>query len=116
MFFGPRDEKTSHYLSNQCGQAERRVISKSISFQDESEQRAQLKKHGGGRSAMNVPNINLSFGTTARQLLLPHECRELDDDSMLLFVERVKGVIKARRVPYWDEPDLKGWSKNPYFA
>src|SRR4051812_39477003 len=68
MFFGPRDEKTSHYLSNQCGQAERRVISKSISFQDETEQRAQMKKQGGGRNAMNVPNINLSFGSASRQL------------------------------------------------
>ncbi len=115
-FFGPRDEKTSNYLSGQCGQTERRVISKSISYQDEAEQEAQLRKHGrGNRGGMNVPNINLSFGSESRELLLPHEVRELDDDEMLLFVEGVKGVIRARRRAYWNEPDLRGWSKNPYF-
>jgi type IV secretion system protein VirD4 len=116
MFFGPRDEKTSMYLSGQCGQSERRVISRSISYQDEAEQEAQLRKHGrGNQGAMNVPSINLSFGSVSRQLLLPHEVRELDDDEMLLFIEGVKGVICARRRAYWNEPDLRGWSKNPYF-
>jgi type IV secretion system protein VirD4 len=41
MFFGPRDEKTSHYLSGQCGQTERRSISKSISYPNEVEQEEQ---------------------------------------------------------------------------
>jgi len=116
MFFGPRDEKTSQYLSGQSGQTERRVISKSISFQDDSEQQTQLKKLGRGRLGMNVPNINLSFGTTTRELLLPHECRELDDDEMLLFAEGVKGVIRARRRAYWDEPEFRGqFSQNPMY-
>jgi type IV secretion system protein VirD4 len=117
MFFGPRDEKTSNYLSGQCGQTERRVISKSISYQDEAEQEAQLRKHGrGNQGAVNVPNINLSFGSMSRELLLPHEVRELDDDEMLLFVEGVKGVIRARRRAYWNEPEFRGqYSRNPYF-
>jgi type IV secretion system protein VirD4 len=100
MFFGPRDEKTSHFLSSQSGQAERRAISKSVSYQD-----------GMGRA-----NVNVSFGQVSRQLLLPHECRELGADEMLLFVENVNGVIRARRRAYWDEPEFRGqYSKNPYF-
>ena len=119
MFFGPRDEKTSDYMSGRCGQTERRTISKSISYQDDAEHEAQLKRHGrgNGRNGMNVPNINPSFGSASRPLLLPHEGRELGGDEMLLFVEGVKGVIRARRRAYWDEPDLRGsYEKNPYFG
>ena len=69
---------------------------------------------------MNAPrptNVNVSFGSVSRQLLLPHEARELDEDEMLLFVEGVKGVIRAKRHAYWDEPDFHGqYSKNPYFG
>jgi type IV secretion system protein VirD4 len=118
MFFGPpRDDRTSTYVSGLCGQTERRTISRSISYQDEAEQEAQSKKHGrGNQSGMNVPNINLSFGSVSRQLLLPHEVRELGSDEMLLFVEGVNGVIRAKRRPYWDEPEFRGqYSKNPYF-
>jgi type IV secretion system protein VirD4 len=115
MFFGPRDEKTSHYLSNQCPQIERRSFSKSISYQDATEQQTQA-----GSSRINTSraaNVNVSFGQASRQLLLPHECRELDDDEMLLFVERVNGVIRAKRRPYWDEPDFRGqYGTNPYFG
>jgi type IV secretory pathway TraG/TraD family ATPase VirD4 len=82
------------------------------------ERQAQLGQLGQGSAgySMNVANVNLSFGSVARELLLPHETRELDDDEMLLFVERVKGVIRARRRAYWDEPDLRGqYQPNPYF-
>jgi len=96
MFFGPRDEKTSHYLSGQCGQAERRVVSKSLSEQ---------------RGAMNA---SLSYGQVGRPLLDPYETRQLDDDEMLLFIERVKGVVRARRRPYWQ--DFRGYGRNPYFG
>jgi len=69
---------------------------------------------------MTVPsaaNVNVSFGSVSRQLLLPHEARELDDDEMLLFVEGVKGVIRAKRRAYWDEPDFRDqYSTNPYFG
>jgi hypothetical protein len=35
---------------------------------------------------------------------------------MLLFVEGVKGVIRARRRAYWDEPEFRGqYSKNPMY-
>ena len=67
---------------------------------------------------MNVPNINVSFGSVSRQLLLPHETRELGGDEMLLFVEGVNGVIRAVRRPYWDEPEFRRgpqFSPNPYF-
>ncbi len=122
MFFGPRDEKTSHYTSGQSGQAERRVIGKSISHQDAAEQHEISERQrdtGGGNQRMTMPHpasINVSFGSASRQLLLPHECRELDDDEMLLWVERVKGVIRARRRAYWDEREFRGqYSANPYF-
>lgn len=119
MFFGPpRCEKTSEYVSRLSGQSERRVISKSISYQDDAEQQAQLRQRGArnGGNALNVPNINLGFSTTARPLLLAHEVRELGGDEMLLFVEGVKGVIRAHRRPYWEEPEFRGqYGPNPYF-
>ena len=105
MFFGPRDEKTAHYLSGMTGQTERRTISKSVSYQDQSE--------GGGRPGA-VPNINLGFGQIGRPLMDAYETRQMDEDEMLLFVERVKGVVKAKRRPYW--LDFKGYGKNPYFG
>jgi hypothetical protein len=43
-----------------------------------------------------------------------YETRQMDEDEMLLFVERVKGVVKAKRRPYW--LDFKGYGKNPYFG
>jgi type IV secretion system protein VirD4 len=115
MFFAPRDEKTSHYLSGQCGQTLRRVISKSISYQDEVERQERLR--GNGMNASRAASINVNFGSAPGHLLLPHECRELGGDEMLLFVEGVNGVIRAKRRPYWDEPEFRGqYSKNPYFG
>jgi type IV secretion system protein VirD4 len=96
MFFGPRDEKTSHYLSGQCGQTERRTVAKSI-----SEQQGQTQ-------------INLSYGQVGVPLMDAYSTRQLDEDEMLLFIERVKGVVKAKRRPYWC--DFKGYGRNPYFG
>jgi len=44
MFFGPRDERTAQYMSGQCGQTERRSISKSISYPNEAEQEEQVQQ------------------------------------------------------------------------
>lgn len=96
MFFGPRDEKTSNYLSGQCGQVERRTVSKSI-----GEQRGEM-------------TINLGYGQVGVTLMDAYSTRQMDDDEMLLFVERVKGVVKAKRRPYW--VDFDGYGKNPYFG
>jgi type IV secretion system protein VirD4 len=117
MYFGPRDETTSLYLSGQCGQTERRQISQSISYQDDTAQEEELRRVGrDSDKRMTVPNINVSFGSVARQLLLPHETRELGGDEMLLFVEGVNGVIRANRRPYWEEPEFRGqYAPNPYF-
>lgn len=125
MFFGSRDEKTSHYASGQSGQAERRVVGKSISHQNDAEQQEiweqqQQRNAGGNQQRMNTPRatgINVSFGSQSRALLLPHECRDLNGDEMLLWVENVKGVIRGRRRAYWDEPEFRGqYAENPYFA
>jgi type IV secretion system protein VirD4 len=120
MFFTPRDQKTSEYLSSLCGQAEHRAISKSVGMQDAVEQREQAglfsRLFSRNPPAPNVQSVNLSFSSAARPLVLPHEARELPLDEMYLFVENVRGVIRARRRPYWEEPDLRGtFSKNPYF-
>jgi type IV secretion system protein VirD4 len=106
MFFGPRDERTSMYLSNLCGRTERRSVLKSISY-------PEFDMPGRPQ----VPNINLSYTQTPRELMLPHETRELDEDEMLLFVDGVKGVIRAKRRAYYDTPEFRGqYRDNPYFS
>ena len=63
----------------------------------------------------NVPHVSIGFGSQPRPLMLPHECRELPADEMLLFIEGIKGVVRAKRRPYWTEKDLHGYDNNPYF-
>ena len=117
MFFGPRDEQTADYISRQSGKTVQRVVSTSISHQDEAEQREHWQKAGNARPYMpRAANVNVSFGSAARALLEPGECRAIDDDEALMWVEPVKSVIRARRGPYWDEPEFRGkFSENPYF-
>jgi type IV secretion system protein VirD4 len=118
IFFGPRDQVTSDYVSKKCGEAERRYTSKSVSYQYAAEEQGQSERvKRNPRNVNRAANINVNYGTMRRQLLLPHETCELGDDEMLLFVEGVKGVIRAKRRPYWDEPDFQGqYGKNPYFG
>lgn len=91
MFFGPRDVKTSTYLSALCGQVERRVASKTI-----------------GR------NMSVNVTPTARPLLDAYDARQMRGDEMILFIPGVKGVVRAKRRPYWE--DFRGFGKNPYFG
>jgi type IV secretion system protein VirD4 len=123
MYFGPRDERTSRYLSGQCGLTERRVISKSISYQNDAELQELAEDQGntaGGNQRVSAPRaagINVGFGSTTSPLLSEHQTRQLDSDEMLLFVEGVKNVIRAKRRPYWEEPEFRGrYSQNPYFG
>jgi type IV secretion system protein VirD4 len=96
MFFAPRDQNTSVFLSNQCSQVERRTVSKSI-----SEQLGRI-------------TISLTGGQVGVPLMDAYSTRQLDEDEMLLFIERVKGVVRAKRRPYWY--DFTAYGRNPYFG
>jgi type IV secretory pathway TraG/TraD family ATPase VirD4 len=130
IFYGPREPYTAQYMSDMAGTTERRTITKSISYQNDAEQQDRVKKRPQKQPNQNQANrnesrqdrgnnprpanVNINFGTMSRPLLLPHEARELEGNEMLIWVEGVKGVIRARRVPYWEEPEFKGeFDPNP---
>jgi type IV secretion system protein VirD4 len=107
MWLAARDEVGSRYVSEQCGDGEARSISKSIGYAADTD---------WDRVGTVKPHVNVSYGQTPRKLILPHEVRELNDDEMILFVEKVKGAILAKRKPYFKIPELNERAGlNPYF-
>jgi len=93
IFFKPRDWTTSDYISKMAGMVE--VHSGSTSFSDKS--------------------ANVSMGAQARRHLLPEEVRDIPEDEMLIFADRVTGIIRAGRRPYYKSPEFAGrFDNDPY--
>ena len=104
MFFSVRDERTANYVSGLCGHTMRQEASKSVSDPEAS-------SAGNGRG----PSVNYSFGLRERPLMPPHEVASLEDDEMLLFVDGVRGPIRAKRRAYYHTPEYRGlYGLNPY--
>lgn len=98
IFFGPRDKTTSDYVSSMCGDYEVRGISKSMS----------LRPEGG-------IYVGLGYTPQQRRYLMPHECRELPGDEMLVFAQGIPGVIRAGRCAYYKSPEFAGcFDPDPY--
>jgi type IV secretion system protein VirD4 len=93
IFFKPRDWTTSDYISKMAGMVE--VHSSSQSATDKS--------------------VNVSRGAQARRHLLPEEVRDIPENEMLVFVDRMTGIIRAGRRPYYESPEFAGrFDKDPY--
>jgi type IV secretion system protein VirD4 len=101
VYFGIRDYATAEFVSKQCGITEVLSRSHTVSIDPRT----------------GEPHVNDSATQTARPLLHADEVRfGLRQDEMLLFCDRVPGVIRAKRRPYFECPDLKGkYRDNPYF-
>jgi type IV secretion system protein VirD4 len=102
MFFAPRDEKTAAFLSAQSGQVYRNKISRSMSS----------PTHPGG-----TYTSNLTFSEYLEPVLHPHETKQIGDDEMLVFIEKLTKPARLRRKPYWTIPVIHDRvDPNPYFA
>jgi type IV secretory pathway TraG/TraD family ATPase VirD4 len=94
------DLQGSRYVSELCGDTEVYGTSKSLSYAPENEDHL---------------NVNEGRSQQARRLILPHEVRELGPREQILFVDGVRGAIKATRKPYF-ETRLKRLARdNPYY-
>jgi type IV secretion system protein VirD4 len=99
MWFGARDHTTREYVSWLSGITEGLSLSRSVVIDRRTRE----------------PNVTDSGGQFARSLLLPHEVGELGRDEMIAFVEGVKGVVRAKRKPYFRCWEFRGkYRKNPY--
>jgi type IV secretion system protein VirD4 len=98
-FMAAQDEKTATYMSEQCGKED--IFSQSRNV---------------NRDRFGEPQVSDGVGIVSKELLQPHEARELSDREMLLFV-RGLSPIRARRKAYFD--DKRAFSgkyrPNPYF-
>ncbi len=102
MWFGARDQETrGRYVSKLAGTTE--VLSCST-------RRSTLT------TAPAVEHVNDSTSQTTRPLLHPDEVGSLANDEMLLFIEGVPGVVRAKRKPYFRCFEYLGkYRENPYF-
>lgn len=60
-------------------------------------------------------HITDSMGQHARRLILPHEVRELGPREQILFVDGVKGAIRAARKPYFETGLKRHARRNPFY-
>ncbi len=98
MFFGPRDKTTADYISSMGGGYGVNGITKSLSLRPD-----------------DSVAVGLGYGEQTRRYLLPHECRELPGQEMLVFAEGIPGVIRAGRRPYYKSPEFAGcYDPDPY--
>lgn len=94
MFFSLRDWTTSDYISRMTGMVE--IQRESKSFSEEK--------------------LNLSISHQGRRFMLPEEVRELSENEMLVWIDRMPGVIRAGRRPYYlPESEYAGrYDLDPY--
>ncbi len=101
LFFGIRDHESADLVSRMSGVADVLSRSRSVSIDPRT----------------GLPHVGDSITQTSRPLLHPDEVRfGLAPDEMLLFADRLPGVCRANRKPYFKCSDLKGeYRDNPYF-
>ncbi|HTW22420.1 MAG TPA: type IV secretory system conjugative DNA transfer family protein [Candidatus Baltobacteraceae bacterium] len=98
LWFAARDQATRETVSKLAGVTEVLTRSRSVSID-----------HRTGE-----PHVSDTAASVVRPVIHPHEVGALKDEEMLVFCERVPGVIKAKREPYLKE--FKGkYRDNPYF-
>jgi len=98
QFLDAGDLQGSMYVSSMAGDTE--VYGHNKSFNTDFD-----------RGGVQISN---SMGQQARRLILPHEVRELGPREQILFVDGVKGAIKAARKPYFETRLKRKAMANPY--
>ena len=98
LYLPPRDTFTAKLISELCGQTE--VIARSHSL--------SIDRYSG------EPNFSDSANQHSRAVLLPDEAMALGADEMLIRVENLPDVIRAKRKPYYADGRYSGLSPDPY--
>jgi type IV secretion system protein VirD4 len=93
------DLEGSRYLSELCGDSEVYGNSKSVNVDPD-------------RGTIHISD---SMGQTGRRLILPHEVRELGPREQILFVDGVRGAIRASRKPYFETRMNRYARPNPFY-
>jgi len=94
QYFGSRDKMTAEYFSALCGTKTTKTIS------------GQVKAALFGRT--EEPS---SYSEAGRPLFMPDELMVMKGDRQLLLVE-TSYPIMAKRIPWFDDPILKGLGRN----
>jgi len=93
------DLEGSEYVSSLAGEYETYVQGKSVTTDFDTRR-------------VNIAN---TIGQHGRRLILPHEVRELGPREQILFVDGVKGAIRAARKPYYETGLNRQARRNPYY-
>jgi type IV secretion system protein VirD4 len=100
MWFASRDLETQEVISKMAGTRE--VMQRS---------RSAVPDRRTGELV-----VTESVSQHRRELVQTHETNYLNEDEMLMFVERVNGPVKAKREKYFKCPEYRGkYRPNPYF-
>jgi type IV secretory pathway TraG/TraD family ATPase VirD4 len=59
-------------------------------------------------------NEGISISEVAQPVLHPHEVGNIPPDEMVMRVRGVENLIRCKRKPYWECPELKGYDPDPY--
>jgi type IV secretion system protein VirD4 len=91
------DSRTCSEISTMCGTTE--VINYS---------------HGVTHDPTGSISVNNGANQIKIPLLQPHQVRELPRDECLIWAEGTRGVIRAKRVPYFKLPEFRNFRPDPY--
>jgi type IV secretion system protein VirD4 len=97
IFLAGNDPRTCSEISTMCGTTE--VINYS---------------HGVTHDPMGNVSVNNGANQMKIPLLQPHQVRELPRDECLIWAEGTRGVIRAKRIPYYKLPEFRGFRPDPY--
>jgi type IV secretory pathway TraG/TraD family ATPase VirD4 len=121
MSTGKGDLFSSEHVSRMTGTVE--VPSVSRSMRDGQEQGFQVASgiiDGINRSLRGLAGgngTNVNIGSRQKPYMMPEEIVDMDTDEMLVFAEGVRGVIRAGRRPYYQDPEFAGkYDRNSYYA
>jgi len=105
IFFGGYDWHTAKYISEMCGKQETVYTSRSV--------REDRNRKIGGVYDVDVSD---SASVAWEELVRPHEVARMHDREMIVFCEKVRGPIWAKRKPYFEGWEFRGqYGRNPYY-
>lgn len=114
---GKADMFSSTHFSHMSGQVEVPNVSRTVSDQGQGFQLSSGIVDGINRSLRGLGSGNgaqVSIGSRQKPYLAPEEIAEIDNE-MLVWVEKVNGVIRAGKKNYYDDPEFFGRAdKDPY--
>ncbi|WP_299733084.1 type IV secretory system conjugative DNA transfer family protein [uncultured Tateyamaria sp.] len=108
-YFGSPDERSTEYFSKLCGVTTVWNFSSALASAFSSSSGA-----GGGSSSTSNTNTD-TRAATQRKLIFADELRRLDDDLQLILIENANPIM-ARKIRWFEDPDLKDKGVNLHDA